>query len=99
MNSRYDYVKKVKNIDGKIVTTSFTMPVIEPKDTDVYIITSSTDRLDALSNKYYGSPKYWWVIAMVNNINTGTMVLPSNMRLFIPSELGDVTTKVKQANM
>ena len=27
-------------------------------------------RLYKLSNKYYGSPQYWWIIALFNNIGT-----------------------------
>lgn len=95
---RYAYTKTKKNDNGKSVKESLSFINIEPKDTDVYIITTATDRLDLLSNSFYQTPKYWWVIAMVNDINTGTMVLEPNLRLFIPTDIADVLTKLKEAN-
>lgn len=98
MKSRYDYTKKVKSDKGKTVTSSMSLVNIEPKDTDIYIITNATDRLDTLAYKYYGNVRYWWIIAMVNNINNGTMALPPNTRLLIPSDLGSILLEVERTN-
>ena len=38
--------------------------------TNVLLLWSSTDKLYNVANKYYGSPKYWWVIAWYNQAPT-----------------------------
>ena len=50
------------------VTPSFTNPTEEDISdlTVLSYIWSRGDRLYKLSNKYYGSPTYWWVIAWFN---------------------------------
>ena len=44
------------------------------------------DRIDKLANKYYGDDQFWWVIALVNNIQyplgikVGTVLtIPTNV--------------------
>lgn len=98
MASRYQYAKKVKDVNNKQVITSLTHVNIEPRDTDIYIITNATDRLDTLSYKYYQSPSFWWVIAMVNNINTGTMAIEPNTRLLIPENLNQILSQLEKQN-
>ena len=53
------------------------------------IIITETDRLDALAFKYYGSGEYWWVIALVNNIDYFFDIVPGQ-QIQIPINLDDV---------
>ena len=40
------------------------------------------DRLDIISTSFYGTPKYWWVIAMANNIiDPFTLEIGTNLRI------------------
>jgi len=61
--SRYRDIMSVNSstanipISGKILHRS----------TDAYIQFNSTDRLDLISNRIYGDPKFWWLILMANN--------------------------------
>jgi hypothetical protein len=41
-------------------------PEIPYLDTDIYVYTTIGDRLDKLSQQYYGSTEYYWVIASAN---------------------------------
>lgn len=54
------------------------------------------DRLDHLSAKFLGDDSYWWVIALVNNINypfaSGGLV-PGTV-LLIPESVQDVLEKI-----
>ena len=54
MANRYSYTKKLVTKETKkeyLETTIY--PKIKPTNNDVYIITTSNDRLDILANKYY----------------------------------------------
>jgi hypothetical protein len=58
MISRYDFSKTKQSDTGKRVRESLTLPTIEDRDDDVYIITNTTDRLDSLAFQYYGNQSY-----------------------------------------
>lgn len=59
-------------------------PEFPYRDSDVYIFTRRSDRLDLLAYQYYGDSSYWWVIARVNNVGKGTFSLPPGLRIRIP---------------
>lgn len=59
-------------------------------DVPVFSIrTSSEDRLDTLAFKYLGDGTYWWVIAMLNNIQWAFDFQPGEI-LLIPYNVQDV---------
>lgn len=51
------------------------------------------DRLDLLSWKYYGTPKYWWILAYYNSIENpfslpyGTIVRIPDMQTLLLSQI------------
>ena len=49
--------------------------------------------LDLLSNQYYGSPAYWWIIANANNIHDGKLVLKDGTILRIPKDYTEIIRK------
>lgn len=52
------------------------------------VVYKKTDTLMALSQKYYGDPAYWWVIAFVNNVGSEVdLVEGQTISLFNPVEL------------
>ena len=63
--------------------------------TDLYIISREQDRLDTLSNEFYEDPRYWWVIAKVNNLGKGTLDVPMGRQIRIPFPLTDLTAKLE----
>ena len=42
--------------------------VADASDTLFRVPQSAEGRLDLISQKYYGTPELWWVVALVNNI-------------------------------
>ena len=52
---------------------------------DTYIVTTSVERLDKLANTFYGDATKWWVIATANGLGKGTVLVPTDSRLRIPS--------------
>ena len=98
MISRYSKVKTKTNDNGKVVYTSTTLPIIQDRDDDIYIIANSMDRLDTLAYKFYGNAKYWWVIALANNLGKGTLMLEGGTQLRIPPNPTDVAMLLENAN-
>ncbi len=98
MISRYDNLKTKESLDGKQVLTSLTLPVIADREDDVYIITNTTDRLDSLAYKYYGEAKYWWIIAVTNNVGKGTLALEPGTQLRIPRNPSSVIDQLRSIN-
>ena len=41
-------------------------------------------RPDLISNVFYGTPNYWWVLCQVNNISDPQEGFTTNQRIFIP---------------
>ncbi len=91
--SRYLSNPKKKTPDGKQVYKSKRLKPIPLKNDDIYVATQTGDRLDLLSNQYYGSPTYWWIIANANNIHDGKLGLKDGTILRIPRDYTEITRK------
>lgn len=83
--------------DGKRVFRTTTYPPIPVTDSDLYMVSGEATYLDALSNKYYKSPTFWWVIAQANGIK-GTLKAPTGVQLRIPGDINAVLTRFNSAN-
>lgn len=94
---RYQNIESKKD-KGVTVTKSVLYPTITPKPGDIYVLTDSTDRLDQLSYKYYGTVKYWWIIAHANKISKGSMALDSGLRLVIPTDVDSILNDYNNLN-
>lgn len=53
------------------------------------------DRLDAIAEKRYGDPEYWWVLALANRIRDPFRILVGRT-LKIPLDLRMVLDKVQR---
>jgi nucleoid-associated protein YgaU len=53
---------------------------------DSIIIANEGDRLDLLATKFYGSPRYWFVLASVNDLVNGSMHVKPGTQLRIPAK-------------
>lgn len=97
--ARYTYAETLTTKETKKrYLESVIYPKIPFSDEDVYVITQSTDRLDLLSNQYYGNPQYWWVIAIANNINDGTLYIQEGRQLRIPNDLPGILNELERIN-
>ena len=70
--SRYKNLRTIKdNENGRIHHESWNQQAIpiSNSDDDYYTVTNETEgRLDIIAYKYYGSPRYWWIISLANYI-------------------------------
>lgn len=70
----------------------FNIPFIKlsNKPTDITVLYNQTKRLDVISQKYYGSPFYGWLIMMANPEYGGLeFEIPNNSIIRIPFPLMD----------
>lgn len=77
-------IKTKQDISRRSTTIYPNVPV--DLRTDVFIRTTSADRLDKLALHFYNDSSMWWIIATANGLGKGTIIVPPNTRLRIPSQ-------------
>jgi len=88
---RYNNSNILTTISGKKYFQRKTYPQIPTDDNDIYIITTTGDRLDTLAYSYYNDVELWWVISIANNnITKGSMFPIPGTQLRIPSNINMV---------
>jgi hypothetical protein len=97
--NRYDRSSILKTEDGKPYYKGKFYPNIPVSETDLYIITTSGDRLDSLANSYYRDSTLWWVIAAANNNITQGLLFPvPGTQLRIPLNIGAILAEFNDFN-
>jgi len=91
---RYNNTGAIRLANGKRVYETVMPSQIAKKDSDIYIITQETDRLDTLAREYYNDPSLWWIIAQANNLNSVNLGLEPGIQLRIPADKIEVLNKV-----
>lgn len=86
MQGRYDNIQTKKDNKGRRYVPPVLYPNIPFSDRDVYVRTTSNDRLDLLAHQFYRSVKYWWIIAHANNLGKGSIAIPEGTQLRIPAD-------------
>ena len=77
-SSRYYFTNYVKNQDSKITYDLFTRISYEEDENITYhtVTILEQNRIDKISNLVYGTTKYWWLIALANNIIDPFIIIP-----------------------
>ena len=83
--NRYGITQNIKN-DNNISRKSTVIYPNNPIDlqNDIYIRTTTADRLDKLALNFYDDASKWWIIASANGLGKGTLIIPQNTRIRIP---------------
>jgi hypothetical protein len=84
--SRYNSTAITNDANGKRRRSSTILPVLPKTTGDTYIVTTSIERLDKLAQEFYDDVSMWWIIAAANGVGKGTLIVPENTRLRIPSK-------------
>lgn len=69
--SRYKNIRRLMDEDTKkIYHENWIQKYVDYSKSDIYHIVDIQDagRLDIIAQLYYGTPRYWWVIALANAI-------------------------------
>lgn len=74
------------------------VPFIPLDPSDVYIVTTSPERIDLLADRFYGDSTKWWIIASANNLGKGTFYIPSNTRIRIPNNIQLIQDQIELFN-
>ena len=72
--------------EGRLILSTFNRPTFTPAiENKRYTVTGATqNRLDVISQKFYGTPQLWWLIAFANNIIDPFTEVTAGIRLVIP---------------
>ena len=84
--SRYQIYRLIMDNDGDTYVETTNRTPIKESERDKYheVQKNEENRLDIISNKYYGTPEYFWMIALANDIVDPFVVKPGDV-LRIPS--------------
>jgi len=81
-------IRKDQNKERYLSTEEY--PTFPKKDTDILIQGKFGQRMDSLSNQYYGSPDLWWIIARANpELFDGNMFLKVGKEYRIPTDISE----------
>ena len=97
MASRYLTTKQIKDENGRRRAETTILPVPPTVSSDTYIEITTPERLDTLANRFYGDSELWWVIAVANGLGKGTLYIPENTRLRLPSNT-ELENLIEQTN-
>ncbi len=95
---RYDNTNIAKNEDGIKYYSTTMYPLINPKDTDIYVITVQGDRLDLLAYQYYNDSNLWWIISAVNSVKKGSIFITPGTQLRIPTDINSFLAEFNYIN-
>ena len=92
--------QNTSNSSGVVISyVGVKYPEIPYTLSDVYVYTTIGDRLDNLSQQFYGSPEYYWVISAANpDLGLNSLYIPEGIQLRIPGSLNDIILSFKSLN-
>lgn len=70
-----------KNGKRRAETTILNIPI---SSNDIFIKTTSYERLDKLAQTFYGNVSDWYIIAAANGLGKGSLWVPKDTVLLIP---------------
>ena len=85
---RYSTARVQRDTDETRKLSTIIVPTIPLSNGDIYIQTTSVERLDKLANIFYEDASLWWIIATANGLGKGSYIVPQNTRLRIPPAEG-----------
>lgn len=68
---RYKNLRRIQNADdNKIFLENWNQKIVDKSEGDQYYTVTIEDanRLDIISNYFYNTPRFWWVVALANYI-------------------------------
>ena len=99
MPSRLNYISKRRN-NNKRVYKNIKYPEIPLSVNDLYIMTTSGDRLDTLANQFYQDVDLWWIITTANPdvIRRDSFNLKPGIEIRIPQDIEIILEEFEELN-
>ena len=99
MDNRYLVNKRFTDKEtGRVYLANTLYPDVPVTEDDWYVITTAGDRYDVLSQQFYSTMEFWWVIAVANNLPCDTLCPEIGIQLRIPADPAGYVEKVKSEN-
>ena len=74
-------------------------PEVPLEFSDIYVITTVGDRIDVMSNEFYGDSSLYWIIASANpQLKQNSLTPPVGTQLRIPTEIGPIISAFELLN-
>ena len=88
------------NSDRKRYYKALKYPEIPVSINDIYLITTTGDRLDLLANQFYKDVDLWWIIATANPsiIRRDSLNLKSGLEIRIPANKDEIIDRFRILN-
>jgi len=91
--NRYQGLEILKDDMGKRYIRTPKYPEIPLSSDDIYITSTFGDRLDLLSNDYYGNTEDYWIISVANGLSADSLFMTPGTQIRIPQD----TLSIKQS--
>ena len=100
MPRRTQYIQQRINSDRKRYYRNIKYPEIPPTFNDIYVTTTSGDRLDNLAHQFYKNVDLWWVITTANPnvIRRDSFNLKPGMDIRIPNNIQGIIEAFEELN-
>ena len=100
MPIRTSYGQTKLESDKKRYYKALKYPEIPLSINDIYITTTSGDRLDLLANQFYKDVDLWWIIATANPnvVRRDSFNLKGGLELRIPADKDEIIQSFSELN-
>ena len=100
MPRRTKNIKQKINSDRKRYYRNLKYPEIPLSFNDIYVTTTSGDRLDNLAHQFYKNVDYWWVITNANPdvVRRDSFNLKPGIEIRIPQNIESILEEFEKIN-
>ena len=100
MPRRTQYIQQKINSDRKRYYRNIKYPEIPLTFNDIYVTTTSGDRLDNLAHQFYKNVDLWWVITTANPnvIRRDSFNLKPGIEIRIPQDIDTILENFEKIN-
>ena len=100
MPRRTQYTKQLIDLNRKRYFKYLKYPEIPLSFDDIYITTTSGDRLDNLAHQFYQNVDYWWIITTANPdvVRRDSFNLKPGIEIRIPQNVENILEEFEKIN-
>lgn len=96
---RYENTKTLRESEtGRKYLLNNLYPPVPVDPEDIYVITTAGDRFDLLSQQFYYTSEYWWIILLANELSVDTICPEPGMQIRIPAHPVSYIEQVRLEN-
>lgn len=97
--NRYKNIPIIRSSTGTRYYRDSKYPRISLSSSDIYVITTTGDRLDLLAQQYYNDSSLWWIISIANeDLPQNSLFIPVGTQLRIPSDVATILSEYETLN-